>query len=117
MENKLTVNRVKTKFMLVKHTKVFDETHIKMGDYKLGTVHSYDYLGVVLDDKLSMNAYLETMWKKANAKVGILAKIRRFISEKTAMKIYKCMIRPHLDYIDSVVESGSADRIQRLDKV
>ena len=25
------------------------------------------------------------------------------------------MIRPHLDYIDFVVDSGSADRIQRLD--
>ena len=55
------------------------------------------------------------MWKKANAKIGILAKKRRFITEKTAMKIYKCMIRPHLDYIDSVVESGLADRIQKLD--
>ena len=55
------------------------------------------------------------MWKKANAKIGILAKKRCFITEKTAMKIYKCMIRPHLDYIDSVVESGSADRIQKLD--
>ena len=33
------------------------------------------------------------------------------------MKIYKCMIRPHLDYIDFVVESGSADRIQKLDRL
>ena len=44
-----------------------------------------------------------------------MAKIRRFITEKTAMKIYKCMIRPHLDYIYFVVESGSADRIKKLD--
>ena len=29
------------------------------------------------------------------------------------MMIYKCMIRPHLDYIDFVVESGSADRIKK----
>ena len=81
----------------------------------MGMVRSYEYLGIILDDKLSMNDYLESMWKKANAKTGILAKIRRFITEKTAMKIYKCMIRPHLDYIDFVVESGSADRIQKLD--
>ena len=27
------------------------------------------------------------------------------------------MIRPHLDYIDFVVESGSADRIRRLDNL
>ena len=111
-ENELTINQEKAKFMLLKHTKVSDETHIRMGDYKLGTVRSYDYLGIVFNNKLSINDYLETMWKKANAKVGILAKIRRFISEKTAMKIYKCMIRLHLDYIDFIVESGSADRIK-----
>ena len=53
--------------------------------------------------------------EKSKCKNLILAKIRRFITEKTAIKRYKCMIRPHLDYIDFVVESGSADRIQKVD--
>ena len=39
------------------------------------------------------------------------------ISEKTAIRIYKCMIRPHLDYIDFTIDSGSADRIQKLDNL
>ena len=64
-----------------------------------------------------MNDYLDSMWKKTNSKLGILSKIRRFISEKTAIRIYKTMIRPHLDYIDFVVDSGSADRIHNLDKL
>ena len=55
------------------------------------------------------------MWKKANTRVSILAKIRRFISKKTA--IYKCMIRPHLDYIDFVVDSSSSNRILKLDRL
>ena len=55
------------------------------------------------------------MYKKTNAKVGILAKIRRFISEKNAVKIYKTMVRPHLDYIGFVVDSSSMDRIKKLD--
>ena len=57
------------------------------------------------------------MWKKANSKLGILAKIRRFITEKNAVRIYKTRIRPHLDYIDFAVESGSVDRVQRLDNL
>ena len=116
-ENKLTINRGKTKFMLVKHTKVSGESQIKLGNYKIGTVSTHEYLGMVIDNKLSMNDYLDAMSKKTNAKIGILAKIRRFITEKTAMRIYKCMIRPHLDYIDFVVESGSADRIQKLNNL
>ena len=91
------------------------EPKIKIGDYKLGIVRVYEYLGIMLDDQLSMNDYLDTMWKKSNAKVWILAKIRRFITKKTALRIYNCMIRPHLNYIAFVVESGSANRIQKLD--
>ena len=60
-----------------------------------------------------MNDYSDTMWKKKPAKIGILAKIRRFISEKTALRIYKCMIWPHLDYIDFVVDSAAADKVCR----
>ena len=82
---------------------------------KLGDVQQYEYFGMLLDDKLTMNEYTDAMWKKANAKVGILAKIRRFISVNTAARIYKTMIRPHLDYIDFVTDSSSVDRVKRLD--
>ena len=64
-----------------------------------------------------MNDYLDVMWKKTNTKLWILSKIRRFISEITAVRIYKTMIRPHLDYIDFVVDSGSSDRVQKLDRL
>ena len=116
-ENELSINLSKTKYMMVKHTKVNHEPQLKIDDYKIGTVCLYEYLGMILDDKLTMNQYLDSMWKKANVKIGIPAKIRRFITEKTAIRIYKCMIRPHLDYIDFVVDSGSADRVQKLDNL
>ena len=113
--NKLSINAEKTKYIVIRHTKAPQEPNFLVRGEKISTVHHYEYLGILLDDKLAMNDYLDTMWKKTNSKLGILAKIRRFISEKTAVRIYKTMIRPHLDYIDFVVDSGSADRIKRLD--
>ena len=107
----------KTKYMVVKHTKIPTEPCLSVGDIKINTVQQYEYLGMLLDDKLSMNEYADNMWKKANTKVGILAKIRRFISEKTAAKIYKTMVRPRMDYIDFVIDSSSADRIKNLDNL
>ena len=68
---------------------------------------------MILDHKLTMNEYLDLIWKKSNSKIGILAKIRHFISTKTAIRIYKCMIRPHLDHIDNVIDLGSVDRIKK----
>ena len=113
--NKLSINYKKTKYMIVKHTKVPAEPSLEIGDIKINSVQQYEYLGMLLDDKLTMNEYADAVWKKANTKVGILANIRRFISESTAAKIYKSMIRPHLDYIDFVIDSSAMDRIKRLD--
>ena len=113
--NKLTINYKKTKYMLVKHTKIPVEPSLEVNGLKIATVQQYVYLGMLLDNKLTMNEYADVMWKKANAKVGILARIRRFISENSAAKIYKTMIRPHLDYIDFVINSSSVDRVKRLD--
>ena len=115
--NKLTINVDKTKYMIVRYMKVQHEPELKIKQMKINTVRHYEYLGMTLDDKLTMNDYLDVISKKTNAKIGILSRIRRFISEKTAVRVYKCMIRPHLDYIDFVIDSGSANRIQKLDNL
>ena len=115
--NKLSINLAKTKYMVVKHDKLNNVPELELDGCKINTVHQYEYLGMIMDDKLAMNNYLDVTWKKTNAKIGILAKIRRYISEKTATRIYKSMIRPHLDYIDFVIESGSADRINKLNNI
>ena len=36
---------------------------------------------------------------------------------KINLHIYKTMIRPHLDYIDFIIDSGSVNRISQLDKL
>ena len=115
--NKLTVNFGKTKYMVVKHIKSQNPQEISMYNNVVGTVNHFEYLGMTLDNRMTMNEYLDVIWKKTNAKIGILSKIRRFISTKTATRIYKCMIRPHLDYIDFVIDSGSAERIKKLDNL
>ena len=95
--NKLSINFTKTKYMTIQHSKPDLEPVVRVNNTCVGTVKSYEYLGMTLDDRLSMNDHIDNMWKKANIKVGFLAKIRRFISQKTTINIYKCMIRPHLD--------------------
>ena len=71
----------------------------------LSSVIQYECLGMMLESKLSMTQQLDSMYKRANSKSTILCKIRRYISEKTSVIVYKTMIRPHLDYIDFVIDS------------
>ena len=41
-ENKLTINLSKTKYMMIKYTKVDHEPQFKIGEYKIGTVCQYE---------------------------------------------------------------------------
>ena len=84
--NELSIIYVKTKFMIVKNIKVFKEPSLIMGDQNNCLVHRYEHLGVLLDDTLYMNEYLDTTWKKANSNIGILSKIGRFMSEKNCLE-------------------------------
>ena len=76
-----------------------DVEPLKIYDTVLSLVSQYEYLGMLLDNKLGMSQHVDNMYKKINSKLGILCKIRRFITENTAAKIYKTMIGPHLEYV------------------
>ena len=115
--NKLTINEVKTKYMVVKGGKVEPIGKISINNRNLGKVTHYEYLGMILDQNLNMDKQIESMYKKANRKLGIMSKIRMFISNDTAARIYKTMIRPHIEYVDYVVESGGKTLVSKLDRL
>ena len=115
--NKLTINRDKTKFMLVSLKHVENVPKVTINGTALSSVTNYEYLGMTLDNKLNMFQRIDSMYKKASMKLGILCKIRRFITDRTAARIYKTMIRPHLEYIDFVIESGTKECIAKIDKL
>ena len=76
-----------------------------------------EYLGVTIDKDLEMVSHVDNMYEKANSKLGILSKIHRYITEETAVKLYKTMIRPYLEYVDFVIESSTKKKIDRIDNL
>ena len=61
--NKLSINYQKTKYMIVKHAKTLSDPSVTVNGSKITTVNRYEYLGMLLDDKLTMNEYVDSMWK------------------------------------------------------
>ena len=116
ISNKLTINESKTKYMIVTNRNVETTCQISIAGKTLGRVNHYEYLGMIMDNKLNMDKQIESMYKKATKKLGILSRIRMFISCKTAAKIYKTMIRPQIEYVDFVIDSGSKGLISKLDR-
>ena len=79
---------------------------VRLEDTNLQIVPSYKYLGFMLDSTLSFNHHVSTVIKVVAYKVNLLSKIRRYLTENVALKIYKSMILPYFDYGDVIYDAA-----------
>ena len=117
--NKMSINIGKTKFMVITPVNIDCNTllNLYINDVKLSQVHAYEYQGVYIDDKLTMETHIDKICTNVQKKYGILRKIRRYIREETALLIYKVMITPHFDYGDYMIDSGMQKNIDKLERI
>ena len=113
--NKLTINVKKTKHMIVSPShSVHDNINVTLNGEHLDLVHNYNYLGVVIDDRLTFVEFLKLKCNKTNVRVYQLGKIRKYLKPNIAALIYKQTILPIIEYADLMVESGPREKVARL---
>ena len=118
--NRLSINLGKTKHMIVYKDKIdpHDQPIVKVKNSSLDNVYSCSYLGVIIDDMLSFDKFVEDKYNKANFRIYQLGKIRKYIcAVPIAEVIYKQMILPLFDYADFMVESSGKTIVERLEKL
>ena len=115
--NKLTINVKKTKSMIIKHGNEQCNLRLYIHGESVDFVNSFEYLGIHIDHKLSMNNHVDAIYKKCTQKLAMLYKIRHFISHNTALLIYKTMIRPYMDYGDFIIDSALASKVDKLERL
>ena len=80
-------------------------------------VEHYEYLGIIVDDKLSFKNYSIKCSNRANNKIYQLKKIRGCKTTKCALTIYKSMVLPLVEYgglfLDTCTDNVQT-KIQRL---
>ena len=72
-----------------------------------------------LRNKLKMNMQIDKIFKKVSTKIHTFSLMRRFLTKKTALLLYKVMILPHFDYVDFIADSATmecTDKLERLHK-
>ena len=55
-----------------------------------------------LDEKLNFNHHINEKIAKANKVIGLICKLAHVLPRQLLITIYKCFIRPHLDYGDII---------------
>ena len=115
--NRLTINQSKTKHLCISNHTNLSNISIRKELACLGNVDTYEYLGFTIDHHLTMSAYIDKIIKKISYKLYTMNIMRRYISEKTALLIYKVMIMPHYDYVDFVIDSATITKTNRLERL
>ena len=117
--NALSINIQKTKFMIFgTRTKVKKAKSLQLSidGVQIQQVPTYKYLGFTLDSVLSFSCHISSLLTIITHKAYILGKIRKFITEYTAIRIYKAMLLPYFDYADIIYDKTKQcdlDKLQR----
>ena len=117
--NRLSINWSKTKQMVVSRD-CLDDVNIpvlKIDGESISNVSFYNYLGVIVDNKLQFDNFLDSKYNKVNQRVYQLGKLRKIVSSDIAITIYKQMILPLLDYADFIIECGRKVKIDKLERL
>ena len=76
-------------------------------------------LGVIFDEKLDFNKHIESAIGKANQMLGLIKRTFSYLDKNVFLKLYKSMVRPHLEYGNIIwhplykKQSISIERVQR----
>ena len=84
---------------------------IVISDTPVKFVKQYNYLGIIIDSEMTIQPMLKHVKKLLTNKIFLLRKIRKFLTEKAALSIYKQTILPVLDYTGFLLLScNNSDR-------
>ena len=118
--NKLTINCKKTKYCLfgmrsnIKKSKMLD-IQLSLNANILERVCSYKYLGLILDEHLNYNKHVKEMSKLISHKLYLLSKIRRYITQKACITIFKTMVLSVIEYCDIIYTGTSQSNLITVD--
>lgn len=118
--NRLTINPTKTRFVLFNFLNLAHKSRtiqLQINDTVLVQSNSYEYLGIIIDERLSFKQHINKTISACSQKLFTLSKIRRYISNQVAQILYKSLVLSIMDYGNVFVLNASGKDASRLQKV
>ncbi|CAB4019684.1 Hypothetical predicted protein [Paramuricea clavata] len=120
--NKLIVNlkKGKTEFVLYGTPQKLarqQDCSIMMNGTSINQVKEYEYLGIIMDNHLTLSSQVSKVYKRVSSRLSQLSRIRSNISPYVAERIYRTMIYPIMFYCYPVylgLSNTANSKIQRL---
>ena len=99
--NQLSLNVVKTEFLLFRNNLSKNENFkftLRLNYKTLYESHHVKYLGTIIDTKLNWKSHINELTKTLGKAIGLLSKIRHFVTSSTLKHPYHSLFNSHLVY-------------------
>lgn len=98
--NKLSLNVKKTNYVLFHppQKKIAHPITLSINGKIIKEVKSIKYLGVLMDSHLNWKDHIFHVTKKISKSIGILSKLRHYVSTNTLVQMYYAFVYPFLTY-------------------
>ena len=98
--NRLALNVSKTNFVIFRSSKkpINHNVTLILNRKAIAQKDHVKYLGVLMDQHLTWKKQIINVSKKISRGVGILAKLRNFVTLDILINIYYCLVYSHLSY-------------------
>ena len=118
-KNGMQFNVTKCKCMLLSRKRISAPPALYLNTQPMEVVHSYKYLGVVVSSDLSWSSHIQLDCMKAKKILGLIYRdFAKYTSDSTViLKMYKALVRPHLEYAAQVWSPYMVKDIELLEKV
>lgn len=111
---KLSLNVDKTKFMIVSTKKVRQDDELMLNNSKIEQVKEFKYLGVMLDDRLTMEAHTDFICKKLNKKFFVFKRCEKKLNLAGKLSFCSSLVLPHFDSCGSILFLLNNSQINRI---
>ena len=118
--NYININIEKTKFCIYgtrSNVSKFDQKTISSDDKEISRCQQYQYLGVILDECLTMKQNFNSVFKKFSYKIHQFGKIKRFLNVETRVLVYKQTVLPLTNYVSFVMTLNNKHDVEKLQKL
>lgn len=96
--NKLSLNVAKTKAIIFSSKKTIKIPNIKINSTSIDFVESFNYLGIIIDTKLTWKEHINHITKRLSKTIGILNKLKRTLPQETLKMLYNTLFLPYITY-------------------
>ena len=115
--NKLKLNTDKTEVLAVgdlSNLGLIGSDHTDVGDSRVPIKSSVKYLGVTLDQTLSLNNHISKVSSCCQYQLRRISSIRKYLTQSYAARLASAMVLSRLDYCNSLFASVPKFQLERL---